>query len=352
MVFYTWGEESISKHDPGFNKTIKWDIDLLDGYNYQWVKNVAVDAGSHHFNGIINPELITQLNSWQPDAILVYGWAYKSHLGVMRYFKNKMPILFRGDSTLLDEKPGFKKLLRAFYLRWVYKYADYALYTGSNNKAYFKKYGLSEKQLVFAPHAIDNERFGIPREEEVMLLKQQLNITPEAIVVLFAGKLEANKDPDLLLRSFINLGAANVHLLFVGNGILQQSLKKQAEQYSNIHFMDFQNQIYMPVIYQACDIFCLPSKSDSWGLTVNEAMACGKAVLVSDKTGCSIDLVKPGINGYIHGAGSFTDLSEKLDLLIHKEKNELSLMGEQSKAIIKDWSFELQVNNITSYKND
>jgi glycosyltransferase involved in cell wall biosynthesis len=352
-VFYTWGEASIAKHDPGFGKTIQWDIDLLDGYDYQWLNNTAADPGSHHFNGIVNPDIIDSIEAWQPDTILVYGWAYKSHLQVLRHFKNKLPVLFRGDSILLDEKPGLKNMIRSLYLKWVYKHVDYALYTGLNNRAYFKKYGLQNKQLVFAPHAVDNDRFAITRDKEVAYLKQQLNINADSLLILFAGKLEYKKDPALLLKSFINLGAANVHLLFVGNGVLSSQLKQQANAYPNIHFMDFQNQTYMPVIYQACDIFCLPSKGpgETWGLAVNEAMACGKPVLVSDKVGCAADLVKNNINGYIHKAASVTDITEKLASMVSSGKFALAQMGKNSKQIIEQWNFTIQANNIINYKN-
>ena len=91
-VFYTWGSEAMEKFDPGFGKAISWDIPLLDGYSYEWVKNTAPNPGSHHFKGIINPNLINQIKFWQADAILVYGWAYDSHLKVIRHFKNKLPI--------------------------------------------------------------------------------------------------------------------------------------------------------------------------------------------------------------------------------------------------------------------
>ncbi|HWY38652.1 MAG TPA: glycosyltransferase family 4 protein [Bacteroidia bacterium] len=354
MVFYTWGEASISKHDPGFGRTIKWDIDLLDGYNYIWVNNTSTDPGSHHFNGIINPDLIDQLKSWQPDTLLVYGWAYKSHLSMMRYFKNKIPVLFRGDSTLLDEKPGFKNAIRYGYLKWVYKHIDYALYTGLNNKAYFKKYGLKENQLIFAPHAVDNDRFAIQRTDEALNLRQRFNINGDDLLLLFSGKFENKKDPVLLLQAFIALGMPKVHLLFVGNGVLEALLKQKAVHHPGIHFIDFQNQSNMPVLYQSCDIFCLPSKGpgESWGLAVNEAMACGKAILVSDKSGCAVDLVKPGINGYIHTAASFADLYKNLVLMVNEGKESLFLMGENSKEIIKHWSFWIQAENIINYKNE
>ncbi len=352
MVFYTWGNASISKHDPGFGKIIKWDIDLLDGYNYTWVNNTAADPGSHHFNGIVNPDLIYQLKLWQPDTLLVYGWAYKSHLSVMRYFKNKIPVLFRGDSTLLNEKAGLKNIIRYGYLKWVYKHVDCALYAGSNNKAYFEKYGLKKTQLIFTPHAVDNDRFAVQRTNEAVNLRQAFNISEDELLLLFSGKFEKIKDPALLLQAFINLGIPKVHLLFVGNGVLEALLKQKAAHHPGIHFMDFQNQSNMPVIYQACDIFCLPSKSETWGLSVNEAMACGKAILVSDKAGCAIDLVKPGINGYIHTAASITDLYKKLALMVNEGKEGLFLMGEHSKEIIRNWNFEAQATHIINYKNE
>lgn len=348
MVFYTWGETSMAKHDPGFGKTIEWDIDLLDGYNYQWVKNTSTDPGSHHFNGIVNPDLIRQINSWQPDAILIYGWSYKGHLDVMRHFKNKIPVYFRGDSTLLDEKPSFKNFLRSIYLKWVYKHIDIAFYVGLNNKAYFKKYGLKENQLVFSTHSVDNERFANNRSIEVAALRVSLKTKESDIVILFAGKFEPVKNLDLLLSAFINLNNPNVHLLLVGNGINESKLKTRALESAianNIHFTDFKNQSYMPVIYQAADVFCLPSISETWGLSVNEAMACGKAVLVSDKVGCAVDLVKNEKNGFIFKHNSLEDLLLCLKKLT-ANKDLLINYGQASALMISSWNFTNIANAI------
>jgi glycosyltransferase involved in cell wall biosynthesis len=346
-VFYTWGEGSVSKYDPGFAKKIEWDIDLLNGYDYQWVNNTAKNPGSHHFNGIINPDLISQINSWQPDSVLVYGWSYNSHLKVIRYFKNKIKIFFRGDSTLLDEKPHLKNWFRSIYLRWVYQHIDFAFYTGSNNKAYFKKYGLRENQLIFAPHAIDNERFSIKRTAEVQLLKQTLRINKNDILLLFAGKFEDKKNPLLLLKAFKSIQRPNLHLLYVGNGGLEEKLKTGAAGNSNIHFMDFVNQSTMPAVYQACDLFCFPSKGpgESWGLAVNEAMACGKAILIADKAGCAIDLVKENYNGLQFKSENYVNLTACLQELT-ASKNGLAQYGQNSAIMIKGWSFENMVNKI------
>ncbi len=339
-VFYTWGEQALNKYDPGFNKNITWDIPLLDGYPYEWVQNIAAKPGTHHFKGIVNPKLPEQVETWQPDVILFYGWAYHGHLKAIRYFKNKIPVLFRGDSTLLDEKNGAKSLLKSIFLKWVYNHVDHAFYVGTNNKAYFKKYGLKESQLNFAPHAIDNDRFAADKADNATLFRRELGINNSEVLILFAGKFEDKKSPLLLLNAFLTLKNTSIHLLFLGNGALEAELKRKARNHKNIHFGDFQNQLAIPTVYQACDLFCLPSKGpgETWGLAVNEAMACGKAVLVSNKVGCAIDLVKENYNGTVFKSENINDLVSKLDKLT-RSKEILREYGENSKILIKNWNF-------------
>jgi len=345
MVFYTWGEASIKKHDPGFNKKIQWDIPVLSGYAFQWVNNTSKDPGTHHFNGIKNPDLIKQVNDWRPDAVLIYGWGFSGHLSALRYFKNKIPVLFRGDSTLLDEKGGARSFLKTRFLNWVYRHVDHAFYPGANAKAYFKKYGLKEGQLSFAPHAIDNERFAEDHRAAAIALRKSYGLAESDIVILFAGKLEEKKSPLLLLHAFLSLNKPGLHLLFVGNGPLEQRLKEEAKDHKNVHFKDFQNQSSMPAVYQACDLFCLPSAGpgETWGLAINEAMASGKAILASDKVGAAVDLVQAGINGGIFKANDQGSLTTELDNLTKQGKLTLAEMGENSKKIIANWTIEVQV---------
>jgi len=340
-VYYTWGEKALDKYDHGFRQKVTWDIPLLNGYSFEWVFNTSPDPGTHHFKGIVNPNLTKRINAWQPDAVLFFGWAYYGHLKAIKYFKNKLPIFFRGDSTLLDETAGIKSLLKTIYLRWVYKQVDHAFYVGSNNKEYFKKYGLKDSQLSFAPHAIDNDRFAEDRNAEATLLRKNLGISNDKILILFAGKLENKKSPVLLLSAFRALNEPNIHLLFIGNGVLENELKTLAGNTANVHFMPFQNQMTMPAVYQAADLFCLPSQGpgETWGLAVNEALACGKAVLVSDKAGCAIDLVKEDHNGAIFKNGQLDDLIIKLKKLINS-KVKLQEYGHNSKVIILGWNFQ------------
>ncbi|MFA6246616.1 MAG: glycosyltransferase family 4 protein [Mucilaginibacter sp.] len=337
-VFYTWGPTAIKKYDPGFNRQVDWDIPLLEGYPFEWVENIAGDPGSHHFKGIVTPSLISRVDKWRPTSLLVFGWAYESHLKCLRYYKGKLPVYFRGDSTLIDQKNNFRRLFRAVFLTWLYRYVDHVFFVGANNRAYFKKYGLKEDQLSFAPHAVENERFGRDHSEEVLILKNQLGILPADLVILFAAKLEEKKDPLLLMNAFLQLNQSGIHLIFAGSGPLESILKKMASGNKSVHFIGFQNQKMMPVLYQACDLFCLPSRGpgETWGLAVNEAMASGRAVLASDKVGSADDLVTDK-NGKIFKNGNLEELKDALkDLLGSKAR--LQQLGQGSAQIIANYS--------------
>lgn len=353
-VFYSGGEQLVNQFDQGFKKKIKWDISLLDGYDYEFLLNTSKTPGSHHFNGIINPTGIHHINSFQPDCILIYGWSYRSHLKLIRYFSGRVPLYFRGDSTLLDREQGIKNTLKSLFLKFVYRHIDLAFYVGTSNKAYFIAHGIREDQLVFAPHAIDNVRFSENREVEASSIREKMNIPINHILILFAGKLEPKKNPQMLLEAFYQLNLPNTHLLFVGNGVLEQELKETSKALGitqKVHFLDFQNQTQMPSIYQCCDVFCLPSKGpgETWGLAINEAMASAKTVLVSDKVGCASDLVN-NENGAIFENGNIEDLKQKL-IALGTNKVNLKIMGRNALKHIQGWNFDNQVNTIARYVN-
>lgn len=317
-VFYTWGQTKTGfVYDPDFKKEFKWDIPLQEGYEKEFIENISPNPSAGNFKGIDNKDLIERIDAYDPDALLVYGWSFRSHLKAIRFFKGKRKIIFRGDSTLLDEPTGFsiKKTARRIFLKWVYRYIDIALYTGEANKQYFLKHGLSATQLIYAPHAIENERFfdiDAQYEARAKAWRMQLNIADHDLVFLFAGKLEPKKDPLLLLDAFKEMHAEHVHLIFAGNGVLEQELKQRAKGDEHIHFLDFQNQQSMPVVYRLADVFVLPSKGpgETWGLSINEAMACSKPVIVSDKCGCAADLVQG--NGIIFPWGKKEELKRAM----------------------------------------
>lgn len=341
-VFYTWGVSSLKqKFDPGFQREIEWDIPLLEGYDYTMVKNVSKNPGSDHYKGIINPTLNQEIEAWGADAILVYGWNFKSHLKAIRFFKDKIPVYFRGDSTTLSSGNNFlRDVVRKLLLKWVYKKINFAFYVGQANKKYFLEYGMKNESLFFVPHAIDNNRFSSASSN---IIRSKFSIPEKSVLFIFVGKFDSIKNVSLLIEAFSQLNHTDTFLLLVGNGPIEKNLKKQASMLDSktnekIFFLDFVNQNEIPVIYDSCDVFVLPSISETWGLSVNESMAAGKAVIVSDKCGCYYDLVKEGINGYVFKSNNLESLVSAMNKFSNRET--AHKMGLQSKEIISDWSFE------------
>lgn len=346
-VFYTWGQTKDGLvYDPDFKRTFQWDIPLQDGYEAIFVENVSENPSAGHFKGIKNNDLIKQVEEFAPDALLVFGWSFHSHLQLLRHYKGKRKLIFRGDSTLLDESPGFsiKKMLRRVWLSWVYRHIDLALYTGEANRQYFLKHGVVARQLIHAPHAVDNQRFADSDGTLTVQAAQwrsRLQIPEDAVVFLFAGKLEPKKDPLLLIKTFQALPQNHLRLLIVGNGMLEQEAKQLAKDDSRILFLDFQNQQQMPVLYRLADIFVLPSKGpgETWGLSVNEAMASGRIVLVSDRCGCVNELVKE--NGFVFAAGNSNALFHAMQALAILSTAERASMAEKSMKLINKFNYDI-----------
>jgi len=328
MVFYTWGKEGAKiKYDPDFNQEIAWDLPLLDGYNYQFCDNVSKEPGSHHFSGIKTPKLISQIEEWGTDIIWVWGWAFHSHLAVLQHFNGKTKIWFRGDSTLLDEAHAsyMKKLVRKVFLKWVYSHVNKVFYVGTSNKDYFLKFGLKENQLVLAPHSVDNARFErltATGYQKLAAMLESLELVEDDFVFLFVGKLELKKNPRFLIDVIKLLGDTKVKVVFVGSGHLEPELKNLAP--SQVKFLNFQNQTVMPVVYRLADLFVLPSlgPGETWGLAINESLACGIPVAASIYCGGSVDLINSD-NGFLFDPKNGPEIFiEKLKQFRKQEKKD------------------------------
>ena len=346
-VFYTWSQsESGYINDPDFNINRKWDIDLLDGYDYCFIDNIAKDPGSHHFLGIINPGLISAVKTYKPNALLVYGWAFKSHLATIRYFKNKLPVIFRGDSNSIDIASGkvaiLKSFLRHIFLSWVYQHIDYALFVGKSNYDYYIQMGLKKDQLLYGPHAIDNQRFNsitAVKQHELAKWKKDLGIDLGNFVFLFVGKLEPKKNPLLLLEAFKKITHPSAKLIFIGDGIFTNIIKDAAQKDARILLLGFQNQSIMPILYRIANVLILPSKGphETWGLTMNEAMASGLPIIASNKCGGAIDLVIP-TTGLIFESDNLDDLYKSMNYCINNPLICKS-MGNYANKFIQQFSY-------------
>ncbi len=317
-VFYLWEGGVTEQADPGFQATFKWDVDLLSGYEHEFVPNAAHEPGSDRFWGIRNPTLTARLETYQPGAVLLFGYAYASHLRVIVWARRRgVPLIFRGDSHFLGRpSPGW---YRVFFLRQLYRQFAAITYVGKANRNYFATLGVPESRLFFAPHAVDQQLYDPARVEPRLAagaLRSQLGISPSGRVALFAGKFTAAKQPRELLAAFLALQLPNTTLIMVGDGpekVVLHELARSAPA-GAVHFLPFANQSEMPARYLLADVFVLPSRGlyETWGLAVNEAMHLGVPCLVSDRVGCQQDLVEDGVTGWVFRADDPGHLQEKL----------------------------------------
>jgi len=317
-VFYLWKFGVTAQRDPQFQATFKWDVDLLTGYDSEFVPNVARDPGTHRFGGLRNPALTARLAAWRPTAILFFGYKSSSHLRGMLWARlHGVPLLFRGDSHLLGRgtpRPAARLALRLLYAQFAA-----LLPVGAANRDYFTVLGVPEEKLFFAPHAVNRQLFDATAPAHragAAALRAELGLAASTRVVLFAGKFVPAKQPRELLAAFLALHPRHAALVFVGDGEEKPALLQLAQDAppGTVHFLPFANQSEMPARYLAADIFVLPSRGcyETWGLAVNEAMHLGVPCLVSDRVGCQRDLVTDGVTGWVFRADEPADLRDRL----------------------------------------
>jgi glycosyltransferase involved in cell wall biosynthesis len=342
-VFYLWDFGVAERTDPGFAQVVKWDVPLLDGYEWEMVPNRSRHPGTHHFRGIDNPDLEGRLRAWRPHASLCMGYNFKTFCRLLLTSSDRRGVLLlRGDSHRLKPRMGPAAWLKRRVITWLFRRFSGFLYVGSANREYFRLHGAKEDRLFFSPHAVDNERFTSAKPVaavDAAAWKRALGIAQDRLVVLFVGKLEETKRPQDLLAAFVAAKLPNAVLLFVGAGPLEQSLRQSALAYSNVFFAGFQNQTLMPRTYAAGNLLVLPSAGETWGLCVNEAMCLGLPTIVSSHVGCGPDLVLPGKTGWIFEAGRVDALSALLRK-IFAAPLVMEEAGRAASAHIQSYSFE------------
>ena len=224
------------------------------------------------------------------------------------------------------------------------------LTVGKANRDFYRGYGIAEERLFDAFHFVDNTRFIesaarlAPRHDE---LRAAWHIPPGAVCFCYVGKLEPKKRIlDLLEALHIAAGQSrqSIHLLVVGTGELMPLAQAYAEAHDlPVSFAGFLNQTEMPSAYVVADCLVLPSDyGETWGLVVNEAMACGVAAIVSNCVGCGPDLVEHGVTGMVF---LFGDVQALADILRSLAENPQALreMGDRAHVRIDAYSTDRAV---------
>lgn len=327
----------------GFGLSFTWDVPLLEGYRWRQARSGRGRGITHGYGGIwlVNPlaELGWGPERRRPDAILLTGWHFlgmaQLHLAARL---RGIPILLRMDSNGARPRPW---LLEQIYRR-LFAGVRLGLPVGQANARWYRSHGFPQERLIASPHYIDNALFAREAARERLqrpALRQRWAIPEGAFCFLFAGKLQAKKRPlDLLeaLERIHRRGEVAVHLLIVGSGELEPACRQSVQERGlPVSFAGFLNQSQIAAAYAASDCLVLPSDhGETWGLVVNEAMACGLPAVVSDLVGCAEDLVQEGITGLTYRCGDVAGLAAQLEAMA-KDPAAAAAMGAAGRELVE-----------------
>lgn len=348
-VFYCSMQGAEAYHDADMKTTVRWDVELLAGYRWVALRNYARNPNAG-FTRVINPGIVPALIRGRFDAVIfMLGWGtVTSLLGILACRVARVPSFLYGDSSFPPPVASARDALRAGALRTLFGLVTGFMTTGVLNADYYAHYGADPQRFFHLPMAIDNERFArsasMTRDER-RTLRARYGIAEEAFTIVFSGKLVPRKDPMTLLRALGSM-QQRATVVLLGDGELRPELEAFARPRAlDVVFAGFVNQSELPRHYAIGDVFVLPSTFEPRGLVVNEAMACGLPVVVSDRCGVIGDLVFDGDNGYVFAAGDAAQLASRLDRLAG-DRALAATMSRRSREIIGGFSFAEGVRGV------
>jgi glycosyltransferase involved in cell wall biosynthesis len=348
-VIYCSRDGAETYHDADMKTTLRWDLPMLRGYRYRFLRNFGAGEG---YTRLINPAIVPELLFGRYDAALFFlGWGtISSLLGMAACRASGTPILLFGDSSHPPREDSAARRLRAGFLRALFRMTDAFLVSGILNAEYYRHYGADPARFFDVPWAIDNDRFIAastfgPGEREAM--RARLGIGPEQTAFVFSAKFIPRKDPMTLLRAIDRMRHRDrAAVIFLGHGELREEMERFAREHAlNVHFAGFVNQTDLPKYYAAGDAFVLASTYEPRGTVVNEAMACGLPLIVTNVYGAVGDIARQGENALLFTPGDTDALAAHLDRLA-EDPALRARMAKRSREIIDGWNYEAGVEGV------
>ena len=315
--------------DAGFGRDVRWDVPLRSGYE-----------------SITWEETDWKREIREADAVWFHGWQGARMVRAIGYAHDQgKSVLMRGENNdcAMPDGSGVRGWLKRRFLDFIFTRCDVFLAIGKANRGYYERRGIAPGRIVDMGYAVDNDFFAAgaaaakPHREN---LRRSLGLDGRP-VVLYAGKLIPRKHPEWLLKAWGEApwpGAKPV-LLYVGDGDMRATLERHASP--DVRFVGFKNQSELPALYDLADVFVLPAEREPWGLAVNESMACGAAVVVSDQVGCAPDLVDESC-GAVFPCGDVIALGRALVDVLGRAEG----AGAAARRKIVGWSFETNLRGL------
>jgi len=334
LVHYGFLPDAVQQGE-GFGVGFQWDLPLLEGYRHEVFFLDGSKAGGGRGLRAVG-RLGRSLRAYNPDVIFCTGWHHPSMVaGLAAAVWSGKPRLLRCEANVLRSRGLGAQIFHRAMLT-LYRAV---LPIGQANREYYRAFGVAESRMFDAPYFIDNDRFTeVSSAADRSALRQRWGVPQEAFCFLFSGKLEEKKHPLSVVEAMRGLSGA--HLLVVGSGPLEGALREACRRHGlSFSFTGFLNQSEMPLAYRAADSLVLPSDAgETWGLVVNEAMACGLPAIVSDRVGCRADLVLEGETGLSFPFGDLERLGQQMKSLVAAPARARAMGAAARERVCRDYS--------------
>ncbi len=256
------------------------------------------------YNALVNRGVGSAMAKAAPDVILCGGYNYVASWQALFWARmHKIPFYLWSESNVQDLRRGHAlvEFLKAEFLT---KCSGFVV-PGRSALEYLRVHKIEDGAIFAAPNAVDNDYFAVA---SAAARQNAARVRPELVLpkryFLFVGRLVREKGVVELLSAYAQLDGSirqQVGLVLVGDGAIRPLLALQAASIAPgvVRFAGFAQREQLAVYYALAETLILPTYTDTWGLVVNEAMASGLPVIVSQVAGCAADLVKENWNGLL-----------------------------------------------------
>ncbi len=293
-------------------------------FEYTYLDNCVYEERNSKKNAL---KLIKILKKMNYKKIALGGWdSLENWIGWLLSSKKQNAVVI-DSSEFESTNKGIKGLIKKIFVSKI----SLGLASGESQSNLLRKVGYKgEIRKTKGVGIFNYKKVNIERNIE------------EVKKFLYVGRLSPEKNLKQIIRVFNNL--PELELNIVGYGPLEKELKELAN--NNINFLGKVDNNKLSEIYQKNDVFILPSKSEPWGLVVEEALYNGIPVILSNRVGCHTELIKNGEQGYVYNLESDKELKDKINK-IRDLKNYLKI-----KLNVQKINFErIKIYQINSYQN-
>lgn len=288
--------------------------------------------------------LLRRTKAFRPDLITLTGYYDPAQLLVLFWAKaNGIRVVMQNESTAADHRRGdWKEQVK----RWIFGRCDGFFCFGSQSANYLIQLGVPAEKILLRKNSVDNQALSSAHERALPSRATQqraLGMRPNNFV--FVGRLIPFKNLPTLLTAFADARAQSVNsgnwgVLLLGDGPERTLLERQIEEREladAVRFLPGRPWYEVPGVLALGNVLVLPSYSEPWGLVVNEAMACGLPVIVSNRCGCVPDLVHDGENGFVFDPDQPAELTRHLLNFMNSTTNEAG-MSQSARQLIAPYA--------------